>query len=337
MAGTPLSPTSSRLPGGLLALLLGGCVFNSQGLPSSAAEDGGAAPARDARLDSKAVIKDLPKKLDKPKPPPDTKPKSCPKGKILCAEACVDPNTDNKNCGNCGITCLSTETCMTGLCCIKSWANCAKQCVNLKADVDNCGACGAACKINEACAAGKCCPVGATRCGNACANLQTDAKHCGACGTACKAGEKCQAAKCVKPPPPGGCVANSAEQKFGGGMVGCAGKVSWPKRDTLCNGAKYRVCGAAEWVAKHGPQAPKFNYWTNDVLHYGGTEHYCVAHPSWGTKCWPDMPMRVCVGGADPLGNKCNWNNCGYIKPTPNHYFGGCNDNPTAGTLCCPK
>jgi hypothetical protein len=54
--------------------------------------------------------------------------------------------------------------------------------------------------------------------------------------------------------------------------------------------------------------------------------------------------MRVCAGhsgGAgleaqDAEGNLCNWTSCGYDDPAVNEYFGGCEGNPTAGTLCCP-
>ena len=38
---------------------------------------------------------------------------------------------------------------------------------------------------------------------------------------------------------------------------------------------------------------------------------------------------------SDPLGNQCNWHNCGLDTAEPNLYFGGCNTNTTAGVLCC--
>jgi hypothetical protein len=37
----------------------------------------------------------------------------------------------------------------------------------------------------------------------------------------------------------------------------------------------------------------------------------------------------------DPLGNECNWHRCGLNASTPVQYFGGCEGNTTAGTLCC--
>jgi hypothetical protein len=46
--------------------------------------------------------------------------------------------------------------------------------------------------------------------------------------------------------------------------------------------------------------------------------------------------MRVCTAsGTDAEGNVCNWENCGYGSTSPNQYFGGCEGNTTAGTLCC--
>jgi len=45
--------------------------------------------------------------------------------------------------------------------------------------------------------------------------------------------------------------------------------------------------------------------------------------------------VRVCSGSTDPEGNTCVWINCGYLTATPNQYFGGCINNPTAGALCC--
>jgi hypothetical protein len=47
--------------------------------------------------------------------------------------------------------------------------------------------------------------------------------------------------------------------------------------------------------------------------------------------------MRVCANHVDPEGNLCNWIGCGLDATSPNQYFGGCDGNATAGTLCmCP-
>lgn len=42
---------------------------------------------------------------------------SCAAPMLACAAACVDPTTDSKNCGGCGIECQAgTETCEAGNC-----------------------------------------------------------------------------------------------------------------------------------------------------------------------------------------------------------------------------
>jgi len=360
---------------GALLLLSGGCSFDSYGLaPSSPPAEDGAADTGAA--DSSAIAKEGPvtKPDTKVKPPADATPKGCPTGKIRCGKVCVNPATDDANCGICGVICKATEKCTSGLCCTKGWANCGDSCSNLKADINNCGKCGKRCKelqictlglccapgldrcankcvnlatdigncgkcgikckATEDCVGGKCCPKGHSKCGNKCANLKADVNNCGKCGNKCKATQKCKGGKCEAT---GACVPGSQAQAFAAGMVGCGGKVTFPKRATLCNTLKYKVCGAVQWVTGHGAKAPKYNYWTDDVLHYVGPKHYCFVSPNYGNKCWPSMPMRVCAGDPDPLGNRCNWTGCGYKTPTPKHYFGGCNDNPTAGTLCCPK
>ncbi len=46
--------------------------------------------------------------------------------------------------------------------------------------------------------------------------------------------------------------------------------------------------------------------------------------------------MRVCADVTfDPLGNQCNWQGCAWQDTAENDHFGGCDDNLTAGTLCC--
>lgn len=312
-------------------ILTVGCIFDSSGLPPSSPPPGGdGAGARDHKVTGDGP---LARRDTRAQPPPDTASRGCPKGKIRCGKSCVSPSSDNANCGACGRKCKATERCISGLCCIKGWANCSKQCANLKADINNCGKCSVKCKATEACILGLCCTKGHSKCGAACVNLGTDKNNCGKCAHTCKATEACSGGKCAAV---GACSSGLTPQPFGGGMVGCAGTVSFPKRATLCN-LQYAVCSAQQWVSGHGAKAPKFNYWTNDVLHYVGPKNACFVSPSYGNKCWPGMPMRVCAGDPDPLGNRCNWQGCGYKTPAPKHFFGGCNDNPTAGTLCCPK
>jgi hypothetical protein len=75
---------------------------------------------------------------------------------------------------------------------------CTNACVNEQTDAKNCGACGKACGTGQTCAAGACnCPSGQTLCTNACVNEQTDAKNCGACGKTCASGQMCMNGSCA--------------------------------------------------------------------------------------------------------------------------------------------
>lgn len=281
------------------ALLFAGCFFDASGLAPSAPPDGEPRVADRGAVDRSLEAKDQEMvAADKKTPPP-------PPG-----DSAPPP-------------------------CAKGLTRCKGECVDFKKDRRHCGKCDSACKGNEDCMQGHCCPKGSVLCGG-CTDVQTSPKHCGKCGSACPAPNKCVAGKCENAVTVG-CASGKVDQSFNGGMVGCSGVVTWPKRTTLCNGAKYVVCSAQQWVTLHGPTAPKFNYWTNDELRYLGNPQKCLASPSSGHMCYPSRPMRVCGGNPDPLGNTCTWSNCGYIQYQPNHYFGGCNDNTTAGALCCPK
>ena len=169
-------------------------------------------------------------------------------------------------------------------------------------------------------------------CYGACVDTTTDPANCGTCGTACKAGyQQCTNSTCTV-----GCASSTGViQVFTGGMYGCAATVTWANRATLCT-AGYHVCSAAEWIAKRGTIAPSASYWTSDDLKYNGSSFVgCYASLTTGTACTAGRPMRVCMGASDPKGNTCQYFGCGLNTPTPNQYFGGCNNDPTAGALCC--
>ena len=142
------------------------------------------------------------------------------------------------------------------------------------------------------------------------------------------------------PPPPPGCADGSVEQVFAGGIVGCAGAVTFPNRKSLC-AAGFHPLASMTWRTSRGTTVPTHHYWTNDILNYTGTgTGMCSAeYATRGTACPPDDPMRVCASTVvDPEGNRCNWFNCAFDSgsTTPNEYFGGCAGNHTAGTLCVP-
>ncbi|WP_170319822.1 serine hydrolase domain-containing protein [Polyangium spumosum] len=141
----------------------------------------------------------------------------------------------------------------------------------------------------------------------------------------------------------GGCANTSSvkdvQRFYDQTMFGCAGTVTKANAGTLCK-TGYHVCSAEEFYENNryggGPaEAPTHHYWTSTTLKYSGTgSNNCSVSATTGTTC--NQPMRACAPSTtDPLGNSCNWINCGYEGDTDNSYFGGCANNTTAGTLCC--
>ena len=207
---------------------------------------------------------------------------SCESGTMPCPAstggiggfACANLQTDNTNCGACGVTCPGGATCQGAVCsvtCINGYSSCPAAspdggvggfvCASLQTDSSNCGACGTACPIGTACVAGQCairCGAGLTSCALAsdggsasqCVSLQSDSGNCGACGMACAAGSVCQAGKCQAT-----CPVNSTACPSGkGGMVctnlqtdslncGACGTVC--PSGAFCNGNKCLIACAA--------------------------------------------------------------------------------------------
>jgi hypothetical protein len=131
-----------------------------------------------------------------------------------------------------------------------------------------------------------------------------------------------------------GCADGTAEQLFNNNIVGCAGSVAWSNQTSLCAVGWIKI-GSADWVNDHGSVVPLHDYWTGDNLLFDGSSTACFASTTTGSACTAGEPMRVCTtSGSDPEGNACNWTNCGLNATTPNEYFGGCDGNATAGTLC---
>jgi len=132
----------------------------------------------------------------------------------------------------------------------------------------------------------------------------------------------------------GRCADGTTEQFFSGGMVGCAGAVTFANRDTLCAPGS-RTVSAAEWTALRFGIAPTHDYWTNNNLKYNGTgPSACFVSAETGNSCGA-TPMRVCTAaGTDAEGNQCNWQHCGLEANLPDQFFGGCVGNTTAGALC---
>jgi hypothetical protein len=132
------------------------------------------------------------------------------------------------------------------------------------------------------------------------------------------------------------CVGDITAEGFSIDMTGCPATVTWADRATMCTPG-YTPCTGQQWVDRRADIGPTHNYWTDDDLGYSGDEATCSAAVDAEYACEGEIkaPMRVCAGSTDALGNECNWTNCRWGDGVTNEFFGGCDGNNTAGTLCC--
>ncbi len=84
----------------------------------------------------------------------------------------------------------------------------AAYCATVQTDNANCGGCGVLCPAGRVCSNGSCaatCAPPLTVCpsdaGSACADLQNDDAQCGSCGNACPTGQHCAMGACTSAPP----------------------------------------------------------------------------------------------------------------------------------------
>jgi hypothetical protein len=133
-----------------IAACANGDVLNDdQTDPTGDVDAGTVSPGEDASLPPQAEAS----------APEDTAP-SCG-AKTLCSGACVDTQSDGKNCGKCGNACPAGQSCVKGACllpCDAGLAACGSACVDTQTDLANCGKCQNACPGAAAatCAAGAC-------------------------------------------------------------------------------------------------------------------------------------------------------------------------------------
>ena len=144
---------------------------------------------------------------------------------------CADLSSDAQNCGSCGWTCPTGQTCVGGACtgtpsgcglghhaefCDVDAGTadvcCASGCVDTQTDSQNCGYCGNACYGGLACVGGTCTALTCTAstetapcavdggagncCSSSCVDLETDPHNCGDCGHGCAGSTTCAHGGC---------------------------------------------------------------------------------------------------------------------------------------------
>jgi hypothetical protein len=144
---------------------------------------------------------------------------SCTGGQTCCSEGCTDTSSDPENCGKCGTTCTSEQTCTKGMCknlpkcnggppCTDGQTCCASGCTDTSSDPNNCGACGKQCGPDETCASGMCqsafncnggpaCMSPDQCCSDGCTDTTSDNENCGKCGKVCPLGDSCIMSVCT--------------------------------------------------------------------------------------------------------------------------------------------
>jgi hypothetical protein len=83
---------------------------------------------------------------------------TCTVDQLCCGASCVDPTSDPRHCGGCGMACAVEEECVASVCepiCAPPTTYCDGLCVLLDVDPDNCGVCGRRCPTGL-CSAGMC-------------------------------------------------------------------------------------------------------------------------------------------------------------------------------------
>jgi hypothetical protein len=139
----------------------------------------------------------------------------CEPGFAACGGRCVDPASDPKHCGGCGLACESDHVCRLAICsCPDDWVNCGA-CIDPLEDERFCGAWGSCvesgagddCGEDGKCVAGACvCSEGGVFCGGACVDPRSHVEYCGAAGRCigtdagvrCGSSELCVEGQCLE-------------------------------------------------------------------------------------------------------------------------------------------
>lgn len=81
----------------------------------------------------------------------------CDPGTTVCGGSCVDQQTNNDHCGECGNACTGGATCNAGTCeCPGGQTFCVDSCVDTQTEQYHCGGCGNVCALTATCSGGQC-------------------------------------------------------------------------------------------------------------------------------------------------------------------------------------
>ncbi len=290
---------------------------------------------------------------------------TCALGTTFCGSSCVDLDTDNNNCGTCGVACSVGNYCSLGVCqaivCSPPTTLCLSSCVNTAIDNNNCGGCGNVCSAGTYCSSGMCCNTGLTSCSGICRNLSTDTNNCGSCGYVCTPGFNCVSGSCTLPSCPVGqtlCSGVCRNLNTDSSNCGSCGIV--------CSGGKICVSGSCTCPSGQSDCSGTCKNLQTDNANCGTCGNICSAGYTCNlgvctsVACLPlsqvcTIPSQCCsnncefmpgpnqnrccsvLGGPCTSGSQC----CPSVGPTKNCYLGSCVtcmvvNNSCSGNPCCP-
>lgn len=207
---------------GVLATSLTACTFESSALiecRSNGCPSGKVCNSFGFCQDPEEVkdtAADLPVQTEDVEPELDPCGSICASGELCCelglgGFACRGVLDDPENCGDCGVTCASSN-CLLGVCvCDLGMQDCNDNPVDgceadVATDVEHCGNCGNACPERMHCDVGAClcgeegCRLGESCCedgaSTTCVDLKANRAHCGDCNQPCGQGEICVEGEC---------------------------------------------------------------------------------------------------------------------------------------------
>ena len=275
---------------------------------------------------------------------------SCLSDQALCGGKCINPQTDNANCGakgNCtgddstksdykGKTCPSGQFCSNGKCqtsCLSDQALCGGKCINPQTDNAYCGAKGTcsvenipndanyrgkSCENGQVCSGGSCsltCEKGKIICGGKCVDPYSDNTFCGARGKCTASGED----KLNDPNYAGKACADGTKCSEGRCVVTCTSNQIVCGNECIDPKTNNKHCGASGSCN----QANGDNYKgddCNDATKYNDGDYVCIDSKCTLNTCINvnDIPCTVTIG--DKTERRCV-----NVYDNNNQHCGGCN------------